>query len=248
MSSCIWALRAWAWETARSIASCKATSSPIRRETRSSLAHGGIGIAVGYSANSSIVHNQVDHAPYTGISIGWGGWPDKESKPGLANYSHNNDVSFNLIFNVMQMLGDGGGIYSNGQTSTGQSFLTGETIKGNVIHDLKGYAYPLYTDNGSDWITVSGNAVWNANGSTPFGSCHNDYYSGEGGGLDNEIIQGNFWQGNPTPGSDAHCQLSGNMMISGAAGVPSAVISAAGLEPGYQGLLQWAQVPPPPVQ
>ena len=210
--------------------------------------HGGIGIAVGYAANSSIVHNQVDQTPYTGISIGWGGWPDKQGMPGLTNYSHNNDVSFNLIFNVMQMLGDGGGIYSNGQTSTDHSFATGETMKGNVIHDLKGYAYPLYTDNGSDWITVTGNAVWNANGSTPFGSCHNNYYPSEGGGLDNELIQGNYWQGNPTAGSDAHCQLSGNTMISGAADVPPAVISAAGLEPAFQNLLQWAQVPPPPVQ
>lgn len=210
--------------------------------------HGGIGIDVGYSANSSVVHNQVNETPYTAISIGWGGWPDKEGMPGLSNYSHNNDVSYNLIFDAMQMLGDGGGIYSNGQTSASQSYDTGETITGNVIHDLKGYCYPLYTDNGSDWITMTGNAAWNSNGSTPFGSCHDDYYSGEGGGLDNEIVQGNYWQGSPAGSADAHCRISGNTTISGQGDVSAAVLDAAGLEASYMGLLQWTQVPPPSVQ
>ncbi len=209
--------------------------------------HGGIGIDVGYAANASIVHNQVDHTPYTGISIGWGGWPDKEGMPGVANYSHNNDVSYNLIFDVMQMLGDGGGIYSNGQTSASRSFGTGETIDGNVIHDLTGNSYALYTDNGSDWITVTGNAAWNAGG-TSFGSCHENYYPGEDGGLDNEMIQGNYWQGTVAGSTDAHCQISGNTTISGSADVPASILGAAGLEAAYRGLLQWVQVPPPPVE
>ena len=42
-------------------------------------------------------------------------------------------------------------------------------------------------------------------------------------------------------------QISGNTMISGPTDVPASIISAAGLEPAYQGLLMWAQVPPPPV-
>jgi hypothetical protein len=210
--------------------------------------HGGIGIAVGYAAGSSIVHNQVDHTPYTGISIGWGGWLDKEGIPGLANYAHDNDVSYNLLFNVMQILGDGAGIYANGQTSANQSLSTGETMKGNVVHDLSGNFYAFYTDNGSDWITMTGNVFWNPSGGTPFGSCHQNYYPGEGGGLDNEIIQGNYWQGSPVGNSDAHCQISGNTTISGPGDVPPAILAASGLEPAYQSLLQWAQVPPPPVQ
>ncbi|HEY1537470.1 MAG TPA: right-handed parallel beta-helix repeat-containing protein [Polyangiaceae bacterium] len=213
----------------------------------------GIGIDVAYAAKSSIVHNQIDHTPYTGISIGWGGWPDKQGKPALTNYSQNNDVSDNLLFNIMQTLSDGGGIYTNGQTTQSQSYATGETVKGNVMHDLNHSFWALYSDNGSDWMTVTGNAVWS--GGSPWGYCHDDHYPGEGGGLDNQIIQGNYWQGNPTlagPGAgtapDAHCQISGNTSISGPAGVPAAIISAAGLEPAYQSLLQWAQVPPPPAQ
>jgi Right handed beta helix region len=213
----------------------------------------GIGIDVGYAATSSIVHNQIDHTPYSGISIGWGGWPDKQGQPALTNYSHNNDVSYNLLFNIMQTLSDGGAIYTNGQTTQSHSYATGETVKGNVIHDQGHSFWGLYSDNGSDWMTVTGNAVWN--GGSPWGYCHDDHYPGEGGGLDNQIIQGNYWQGTPTlsgPGAgtapDAHCQISGNTVIKGPADVPASIINAAGLESAYQGLLQWAQVAPPPVQ
>jgi hypothetical protein len=216
--------------------------------------HGGIGIDVGYAANSMIVHNQIDHTPYTGLSIGWGGWPDKQGKPGLTSYTQNNSVSYNLIFNVMQTLNDGGGIYTNGQTSAAHSFATGEVVKGNVVHDLRGFIWGLYDDNGSDWVTVTGNAFWNPSGSTsPWGYCHNNFYPGEGGGLDNILVQGNYWQGDPTlqgPGAgtapDAHCQLSNNTRVSGPASVPADVIAAGGLEAAYKTLLQWAQVPPPP--
>jgi hypothetical protein len=138
--------------------------------------------------------------------------------------------------NLMQMLGDGGGIYSNGQTSASQSFATGETIQGNVIHDMNGNFFAIYTDNGSDWVTMTGNVFWNPSGGTPFGTCHDNYYPGEGGGLDNEIIQGNYWQGNVAGGSDARCQISGDTTISGPADVPAAVLDAAGLEPAYQSL------------
>ena len=215
--------------------------------------HGGIGIDVGYAASSMIVHNQVDHTPYTGISIGWGGWPDKQGKPGLTSYTQSNNVSYNLVFNVMQTLNDGGGIYTNGQTSAAHTFATGEVLKGNVVHDLKGFIWGLYVDNGTDWITVSGNAFWNPSGSlSPWGYCHNNTYPGEGGGLDNILVTGNYWQGDPTlqgPGAgaapDAHCQLSNNTKISGAADAPAAIVAAAGLEAAYKGVLQWAQVPPP---
>jgi hypothetical protein len=215
--------------------------------------HAGIGIDVAYAANTSLVHNQIDHTPYSGISIGWGGWPDKQGQPALVNYSHNNDVSYNLLVNVMQTLSDGGGIYTNGQTTQSRSYATGETVKGNVLHDLNHSFWGLYSDNGSDWMTVTGNAVWN--GGSPWGYCHDDHYSGEGGGLDNQIIQGNYWQGSPTlagPGAgtapDAHCQISGNTTIKGPTDVPASIIAAAGLEPAYQSLLQWAEAPPPPVQ
>ena len=43
--------------------------------------HGGVDVLVGYAANSVISHNQIDHVPYSAVSVGWGGWPDKVRQP-----------------------------------------------------------------------------------------------------------------------------------------------------------------------
>jgi len=210
--------------------------------------HGGVGIMACYVASTSIVHNQIDHAPYTGISIGWGGWYDSLGLPGLANFSHNNDISNNLIFQVMQLMMDGGAIYTNGQTSASQSFETGQTVTGNVIHDVIGPYWAIYDDNGSDWMTVSGNAIWSSS-EGPWGYCHPNFYPGEGGGLDYANVHDNYWQGIPTlNGSfdDSHCFVYPNTTITGPADVPKAILDAAGLEPAFADLLEWTQVPPLP--
>jgi len=41
--------------------------------------HGGVAIDIGYVKNSTFAHNQIDHTPYTGISVGWGGWRTRSS-------------------------------------------------------------------------------------------------------------------------------------------------------------------------
>jgi hypothetical protein len=213
--------------------------------------HGGIGIDVGYAVDTLIDHNQIDTLPYSGISIGWGGWGDKANMPGLANYSHGNVVSNNLVYDFVQYLSDGGAIYSNGQT--GSSFETGEHITGNVMHDSGGVFHVIYTDNGTDWMTVTANAVWNPGPSNSWGYCHPDYYAGEDGGLDHENVTGNYWDNRTGDGSKGqlpmsagHCNVSGNTDITTGSQVPAALLNAAGLESAYQGLLTWEQVPPPP--
>ena len=96
---------------------------------------GGVAIDVGYVATSTFQNNQIDHVPYSGISVGWGGWPDKVKLPAEPNYSHGNAFTDNLIYDHMSVLSDGGGIYTNGITGT--SLATGEHITGNLIHDNK---------------------------------------------------------------------------------------------------------------
>jgi hypothetical protein len=211
---------------------------------------GGIGIDVGYAASTTITHNQIDHNPYSGISIGWGGWPDKAGKPGIANFSHGNVVSNNLIFTIVQGLSDGAAIYSNGQT--GSSFASGEHITGNVMHDMAGVAHMINTDNGTDWMTVTGNASWNTGPSNSWGYCHNDFYAGEGGGLDHENVTGNYWDNRSGNGShgqlpthSGNCNVSGNHDITTQSQVPASILSNAGLESSFRGLLSWSQVPPP---
>jgi hypothetical protein len=210
---------------------------------------GGIGIDVGYAATTTLTHNQIDHNPYSGISIGWGGWPDKAGKPGIANFSHGNVVSNNLIFSIVQGLGDGAAVYSNGQT--GSSFATGEHITGNVMHDMGDVAHMINTDNGTDWMTVTGNASWNTGPSNSWGYCHNDYYAGEGGGLDHENVTGNYWDNRSGNGSHGQlpthsgsCTVSGNHDITTQSQVPASILADAGLESSYRGLLNWTQVRP----
>jgi hypothetical protein len=85
---------------------------------------GGIPIVVGYAQRTRVEHNQIDHVPYAAISMGWGGWPDKIKKPGVTNFSKENIVAYNLIFDLMLVLADGGGIYTQG--ITGGNLAEGE--------------------------------------------------------------------------------------------------------------------------
>ncbi len=213
--------------------------------------HGGIGVDVGYAAGTLLDHNQIDDLPYSGVSMGWGGWNDKVRRPGIANFSRGNVVSNNLIFNIVTVLSDGAAVYSNGPT--GSSFATGEKITGNVLHDQPAFAHVINTDNGTDWMTVTGNAIWNTGkGDNSWGYCHTDYYPGEGGGLDHENVSGNYWDnrfGNGShgqlPAHTGNCSVQGNTNITGPSQVPASILSNAGLEPAFRGLLTWTQVPPP---
>ena len=93
-------------------------------------------IFVGYAQYTTIEHNQIDDVPYSGISIGWGGWLERFPYLGpLSNYSRGNVIAQNLIFNHMQVLVDGGGIYSNGIEGT--SMADAELITGNVVLNQK---------------------------------------------------------------------------------------------------------------
>lgn len=66
--------------------------------------HGGVGVCAGYVADLTVQHNELVNLPYSGMSIGWG-W-------GRGSYADNNLVVANRVENVMQMLQDGGAIYT----------------------------------------------------------------------------------------------------------------------------------------
>ncbi len=109
--------------------------------------HGGVGIFAGYVAHNTISHNEIANTPYSGISEGWG-WG---APPSFAN---SNVIQNNLIYNIMQLLLDGGGIYVLGQTNQ-----PGSTISGNYIHN-QGHEYgALYPDEGSSYWDINNNVV-----------------------------------------------------------------------------------------
>ena len=198
--------------------------------------HGGVAIDVGYAERTTISHNQIDHTAYSGISMGWGGWPDKVKLPALPNYSNNNMLSNNLIFDFMTVLDDGGAIYTNG--ITGSSFANGEHRIGNVAHDghnTKG-GHVYYTDNGASFIT--GNAAY-GNHVTDWGSNHTNFTLNDGS-KDPLDLEDNFWETGPTDtvnsGGIIH---KNNHKISGASGVPASIRDNAGLEAGFTDILNW---------
>jgi hypothetical protein len=193
--------------------------------------HGGVAIDVGYAEHTLIAHNQIDNTAYTAISLGWGGWPDKIKQPATPNYSNNNTVADNLIENPMQMLADGGAIYTQGITGT--SLADGEQITGNVILGALDHGHAVYTDNGSTFITVNGNVEFG--NENDWGSRHTDYTAGASGD-DPLLIENNYWQQGDQDNSSNNVTESGNHIIASLHDVPASILGNAGLEPPYRDL------------
>lgn len=198
--------------------------------------HGGIPIVVGYARDSTIAHNQIDHVPYAAISMGWGGWPDKIHQAGQANHSANNLVSDNLIHDLMLVLSDGGGIYTQGLT--GDNLANGEKVTGNVVYNQYSSGHEIYSDNGSSMMTIRGNVMFNTNHDN-WGSRHRDYYDGQDGSTDDPLlIEGNYWQQGDEDTSKENVTESDNHLIASMAEVPHSILAEAGIEPKYRVLLQ----------
>ena len=109
---------------------------------------GAVGIWVGYTDNTLIAHNLVCDLPYTGISVGWN-W-DKRSTT-----CKNNRIEYNHVHHVMQIMNDGGAIYTLG-------YQPGTIIRGNVVHDTanRSQIFGLYLDQGSTGFLIESNVIY----------------------------------------------------------------------------------------
>lgn len=106
-----------------------------------------VGICTGYTRRLLLDHNEIYDTPYTGISVGWG-W-------GKEGYSHQNVISNNHVHKFMQILHDGGGIYTLGNQGTAEE----KTVwRGNYIHH-GGHAQGMYSDEGSGFMEITQNVV-----------------------------------------------------------------------------------------
>ncbi|MFJ5302510.1 right-handed parallel beta-helix repeat-containing protein [Streptomyces sp. NPDC088350] len=195
--------------------------------------HGGVAVLNGYTQHDTIAHNQIDHVGYSAVSLGWGGWPDKIGDPATPNSSHDNAVTDNLVFDYMQMLDDGGGVYTQGLTGT--SMTDGEKVTGNVIHDQWGLGKNVYTDNGCTYETVEGNVLYNASYAN-VASRHTDYRDGLGNN-DPTLVKDNWWEEGTADSDNKGLVTTGNTIMAGLSDVPSSVLENAGLESQYGGLL-----------
>jgi len=187
-----------------------------------------------YVTGVTITHNQVDHLPYDGIDIGWGwgmndpGGSQDYANRGTYNFQpiyttpttlKNNTVSFNLIFDTKNVMHDGGSIYN-------LSANPGSVIEDNYMFNNNS-TVALYLDEGSRFLTVSGNVVQDA-GVWAFTNANPN------NNTDNNTFSGNWFNGGATQvatGSPHNNVLSNNVQVSGTNWPSGAqqVISQAGI-------------------
>jgi hypothetical protein len=123
-----------------------------------------VGISLGYTENVKVIHNHIYDVPYTGISLGWG-WTwmtedwylDPFWGMGIRDYSGYNEIAYNSIDDTMQVLLDGGAVYTIAEQP-------GSTIHDNYITNC-GHTYPpwglnpIYYDEGSRYEESYNNII-----------------------------------------------------------------------------------------
>jgi len=144
------------------------------------------GIYIGFTTQSLVEHNEIDHVPWSGIAIGWGwGLLDPGGFVGVPNgtpymWGHfdtpsaaqGNQILNNRIQYFLEKLWDGGAIYSTGFQGT--SIEGGQLIQGNVAMNKRAAAggNTFYMDGGSRFITLTNNvSLNNPQGYVDFGPC-----------------------------------------------------------------------------
>ena len=111
---------------------------------------GAVGIWVGLANQIQITHNAVCDLPYTGISVGWMWNPNPTP-------CKENIIANNHIHHVMQILSDGGGIYTLG-------LQPGTMIRENYIHDVpinlgRAESNGMFLDEGTTDIIIENNII-----------------------------------------------------------------------------------------
>lgn len=126
-------------------------------------------IFVGYTTRTTIEHNDIADVPWSGIALGWGwglldpgGFPElPHATPGMwgtwttPSASRGNRVLRNRIRRFLQVVWDGGAIYTQGRQGVG--FADGERTAGNVASGKRPAAggNVFYTDGGSRYVTLT---------------------------------------------------------------------------------------------
>lgn len=115
----------------------------------------GVGIGIMQANHTLISHNMIYNLPYSGISVGWTFSSSQD------NYTSYNTIEYNHIYNVLQSLTDGGGIYTLGKQ-------VGTIYKGNYIYNITrnknasgAASNGFFFDVGSSALKLDSNVVYN---------------------------------------------------------------------------------------
>ena len=111
---------------------------------------GAVGIWVGITDGTVITRSEIAHHPYTGVSVGWQWNPSPTA-------CANNQVVANHIHHCMQILSDGGGIYTLGRQP-------GTRLARNHIHDIplnagRAESNGMFLDEGTTELVIEGNLI-----------------------------------------------------------------------------------------
>jgi hypothetical protein len=138
---------------------------------------GAVGVWVGFARDVAVTHNRIHDHPYTGISIGWRWDPKPTSAAGFT-------VAHNHIYECMQLVGDGGGIYSLG-------WIPGTVISENLIHAIRRNPHcigapnnGIFFDQGSKGFLIKDNVIFDtAADPVRFNQCKREWHEWEGNTL-----------------------------------------------------------------
>jgi hypothetical protein len=136
---------------------------------------GSNGLFSNFAQGTYIHHNKITNTPYSGLSVGGIGQKSHYSM----NKSHHSRAEWNLVYNCMTRMTDGGGVYFFGNQM-------GLQINNNYVYDIgKEYtdvAHGIYPDNLTNFTQVSYNHVSDVNGVV-----YGDHIGGNMWGTDNHF-------------------------------------------------------------
>ncbi|WP_051866561.1 right-handed parallel beta-helix repeat-containing protein [Streptomyces griseus] len=200
-----------------------------------------VGIWAGYTRGLTLSHNDIGHTPYSGMSLGWG-WGyaspcSMQSAQGLTTCQHgtiyagDNQILDNHVHDVMNILHDGGAIYTLGGQGNGDGSTT-SVLAGNLVEVGNHTNNRLYQDEGSSY--------WNTyNNVTRIGG--NNWIGMWTPTIHDINIHDNYSDTTATLNHGTNITFNQTTLVSGGAwpSAAQAIIDAAGPDAAHQPLTGW---------
>lgn len=111
---------------------------------------GAVAVWAALNRELEVTNNVIRDCPYTGISLGWI-WDDSVTPAGK------NRITGNTIEFVMQVLSDGGGIYTLGRQP--ESVIEGNSIADVPLNAGRAESNGMFLDQGSTGFTIRDNTI-----------------------------------------------------------------------------------------